>query len=621
MAEVASAYVSLLPSAKGFGRQLDAQVGPQLDTAGRSGGKRFGGVFGSAFRGALAGIGIATAVRGAVGLLSSSLDEAREAQKVGAQTAQVIKTTGGAANITAKQVGNLATAISLKTGKDDEAIQSGANLLLTFKNVRNEVGKGNQVFNRATKAAVDLSAAGFGDLSGASKQLGKALNDPVKGITALGRAGVTFTDSQKAQIKAMVANNDVLGAQKIILKEVESQVGGSAAAQATAGEKMSVAWANLKEQIGTALLPVIDKFATTMTTKVVPSLSVAIAFLQKNPGVIYGFAAAVGALAVAFVAAQIAAFAIPLAIAALVAGIVYAYTKFQTFRDIVNGTFMFLKTIVSTVLPYVVGFFKGQLDVFLGVVKVFTSLFKGDWKGVWDGIKQIVRGTLSSVKALMSGGFAALKAIVRALGGALLSLAKAAFGKLRDGAVSGVRNLVSYVKNLPGRIKGALGDLGSMLYNAGRDLIAGLINGIKSKIGDVGSAMKGIAGKVKGFLPGSPVKEGPLTSWNNGGAGKRLVDQGIIAGLDSRRGALTSAMNDLASAGALTRSVRLPGGTRLDAATFGASGSKSSGIPDMPIVDGSQVIGYLRDVATAQARIEIARDDMTGAINTRFATL
>ena len=31
--------------------------------------------------------------------------------------------------------------------------------------------------------------------------LGKALNDPVKGITALGRAGVTFTDEQKKQIK------------------------------------------------------------------------------------------------------------------------------------------------------------------------------------------------------------------------------------------------------------------------------------------------------------------------------------------------------------------------------------------------------------------------------------
>jgi hypothetical protein len=50
----------------------------------------------------------------------------------------------------AKQVGNLATAISNKVGIDDEAIQSGQNLLLTFKNIRNEAGKGNDIFNQTT---------------------------------------------------------------------------------------------------------------------------------------------------------------------------------------------------------------------------------------------------------------------------------------------------------------------------------------------------------------------------------------------------------------------------------------------------------------------------------------
>ena len=79
-------------------------------------------------------------------------------------------------------------------------------------------------------AALDLSKAGFGDMSSASKMLGKALNDPVKGMTALSRAGVTFSQAQKDQVAALVASGDVLGAQKLILAEVESQVGGAAAA-------------------------------------------------------------------------------------------------------------------------------------------------------------------------------------------------------------------------------------------------------------------------------------------------------------------------------------------------------------------------------------------------------
>src|ERR1700712_5749455 len=69
---------------------------------------------------------------------------------------------------------------------------------------------------------------------------GKALNDPLKGISALSRAGVTFTQSQQDSIKAMVGANDLLGAQKIILGEVEKQVGGTAKATATNGEKASV---------------------------------------------------------------------------------------------------------------------------------------------------------------------------------------------------------------------------------------------------------------------------------------------------------------------------------------------------------------------------------------------
>jgi hypothetical protein len=216
---------------------------------------------GGLFAGVMAGIGVKD-------FLGDALAEARESQKVGALTANVIKTTGGAAKVTADQVGQLATALSQKTGIDDEAVQTGANLLLTFKNVRNEVGQGSDIFNRATGAALDLSKAGFGSVDGAAKMLGKALNDPIKGISALGRAGVTFTEQQKEQIKQMVKSGDVLGAQKIIMAEVESQVGGAAEATATAGDKARVTFDNLKESAGTKLLPIVDSLGTKFVTLV-----------------------------------------------------------------------------------------------------------------------------------------------------------------------------------------------------------------------------------------------------------------------------------------------------------------------------------------------------------------
>lgn len=242
--------------------------------------KRTTGVLGKVGR--LAGAAIVGG--GLVSFLKSANAEAREAQKVGALTAQVIKTTGGAAKVSAEHVGALSEAISKKAGIDDEAIQSGANLLLTFKKIRNEAGEGNKVFDRATRAAVNLSAAGFGDLTATSKQLGKALNDPLKGISALGRAGVTFTEKQKEQIKTLVETGDVLKAQKIILREVESQVGGAAKAQATAADHAKVAWENLQEQIGTGLLPVVDKAANLFADEVAPAISKFVSGMQDGTG-------------------------------------------------------------------------------------------------------------------------------------------------------------------------------------------------------------------------------------------------------------------------------------------------------------------------------------------------
>ncbi|MCA1570793.1 MAG: hypothetical protein LC798_10850 [Chloroflexi bacterium] len=248
-------------------RGIDSAVGPVAARSGKKAGKSFMGGFGPAVA-----AGAAAATVGLVKGLARFVGDARESARVGKLTAQIIKSTGGAAKVTAAQVDALATSISNKTGRDDEAIQSGANLLLTFKNVRNEVGRGNDIFNQATASAVDLAAAGFGSIESASKMLGKALNDPIKGMAALGRAGVTFTAAQEKQIKALVKAGDVLGAQRLILAEVQSQVGGAAAATATAGDKMRVAFSNLGEKIGTALLPYLDRASEYMTAKLLPAI-------------------------------------------------------------------------------------------------------------------------------------------------------------------------------------------------------------------------------------------------------------------------------------------------------------------------------------------------------------
>ena len=276
------------------------KVGDAAEKAGKQ-----GQGFGSAVSGgmkvasaALIGAGIGTMFAGFV-------KDAAESARIGRLTSQVIESTGGAANVTAKQVEDLATAISNKTGVDDEAIQSGQNMLLTFTNVRNEVGKGNDIFNQATQTVTDMSTALGQDTKSSAIQLGKALNDPIKGVTALQRVGVSFTQSQREQIKTLVESGDILGAQKIILAELGKEFGGAAEAAADPISRLTTIAGNLGEEIGGKVLPVVNGFADFAAGTLIPAIGGAaeavgdaVRWFKELPGPVQAGAVALGAWAI-----------------------------------------------------------------------------------------------------------------------------------------------------------------------------------------------------------------------------------------------------------------------------------------------------------------------------------
>jgi hypothetical protein len=111
---------------------------------------------------------------------------------------------------------------------DADVIKRTQTKLATFSELTKTVNEAGGSFDRATKAALDMAAAGFGTAEGNAVQLGKALQDPIKGITALAKAGVTFNDQEKENIKTLVESGKQLQAQEIILKAIEEQVGGTA---------------------------------------------------------------------------------------------------------------------------------------------------------------------------------------------------------------------------------------------------------------------------------------------------------------------------------------------------------------------------------------------------------
>ncbi|WP_285189949.1 hypothetical protein [Rhodococcus sp. MEB041] len=260
--ELAVAYVSILPETSRLVPEFNRQVGPGIERSGREQGQRYGNAFsGSAGKliGAASGLVAGAAI---VGFVNESIKSLQRIERINTQTETVIASTGNAAKVSAGHVEDLAGELENLTATEAETIQQGANFLLTFKNIRNEVGAGNDIFDQTVGVMTDLSRATGTDMKAASLQLGKALNDPIKGISALARVGITFSADQKKQIEGFVEVNDILSAQKIVLGELESQFGGSAEAYANTTEgKIELA----KHALGT--------FGEAVTAQVLPPLA------------------------------------------------------------------------------------------------------------------------------------------------------------------------------------------------------------------------------------------------------------------------------------------------------------------------------------------------------------
>lgn len=599
MAEVGSAYVSLMPSAKGFGSAMQSEIGPQVDGVGKSVGSKFGTLFKV---GALAAVGGAFVVGK---FLKGAVDEAREAQIVTARTENVIKRMGGAANVSAKQVADLAGSISKKTGIDDEAIQSGQNLLLTFGNIRNEAGKGNDIFNRTSQLMVDMSAAMGTDAKGSAIQLGKALNDPVKGVTALTRSGVSFTEQQKEQIKSLVESGKTLEAQKLILGEVEKQFGGAAAAMATPADKVAVAWGNVKEQIGTALLPVIDNvlnkvlqwmpeitagidtaigavrgwvtdaralfsggglgggassFATILTGTVLPAIQSAGSYLRDQllpavMGVVNAFKyqfqqiAPIVVAAVAGLIERIAPYwpqilgALKQVVSTFKSSLELIAVVVRTGTDILTKLWekfgaRFLDYLAST-LQNVVQVVRGALNIVQGVIRLVTSLIKGDWSAAWDAVKQILKGAWQIIEGIVKQGLSTLKFMLSNLGDVLKTLVSKAWDLAKSAFQKGIDATIALAKAWPRLVIKAMGAIGSLLYNAGKDLIRGFINGIGSMAGAVADKAKEIASGAVGAVKGALGIKSPSRVFHQIGS---WTMEGLVNGLASGEQAVVSAV-------------------------------------------------------------------------------
>jgi hypothetical protein len=337
----------------------------------------------------------------AAGALARNAEVAQQADKRLTSVAKSMGIFGEQAGVVSQRLISLADAQELELGVTAETIKETQAKLLTFKNLATTADEVGGAFDRATMAALDLAATGFGSAQSNATQLGKALQDPIKGITALAKAGVTFTDSEKAKIKALVQSGNLLQAQDTLLTAIESQVKGTALATASGFDRIRMVIGFVGDEIGNVLLPAFSRLADFMVANLVPyvknlsgimgaeglggvikKLSGDFLKATGNMGafgnIILTVTAAMVALRLIMLAATVAQVAfnvalfsnpIGIAVAAVIAfgvAMVALAVKFKVVRDAFKEVFNFI-----------VSYMQIQINIALGIAEFFINRFIG----------------------------------------------------------------------------------------------------------------------------------------------------------------------------------------------------------------------------------------------------
>jgi phage-related protein len=376
----------------------------------------------------------ATAALGAFGgFMVAAAKGAEDARIANEKLGSVLDTMGyGAAT---ERVSAYAESLEKSVAVDADVIKATQTKLATFGQLTKSVGKAGGAFDRATKAALDMAAAGFGTAEGNAVQLGKALQDPIKGLAALAKSGVTFTEQEKEKIKTLVESGKELQAQEMILKAIEGQVGGTAEASASSFDKMKFAVAGVSDTFGDMMLPVIDALA--------PKLAAFSAWAQANPGLMKILVGTFVALTAAVVALNIAMSLNPISlivigIGLLIAGLAAAYIRFEGFRKLVDVIFDGIKLGFGLVVTY---------------LKTVAGIYKGIFNGIatgWNNTIGKLSFSIPDIKGLPGRGtkFEAPKIPLLADGGLIMNGAQLAIvGEAGPEAVIPLDRLNDFTSN------------------------------------------------------------------------------------------------------------------------------------------------------------------------------
>jgi hypothetical protein len=453
---------------------------------------------------------------------AKTVADARESEIAQKKLIQGFKTMGVEASMAQKAI-DFAGAQQFVIGIDDEKIIDVQGKLGTFARTMSDLAIKNDIFNRATTATFDMQAKGFGDALSNANQLGKALQNPMLGASALAKSG-TINKEDLPGIKLIQQTKGIAAAQVFLMNAVEKQVKGTAIAAADPLKVLQLELSETSEGIGRSLLPEVNKLARGVAGYI-PKI---ISFVEKNKSLIVtvakasaflllfsggmkvlgfmisgvGTAFRIGGLLIKgfntalIVGRNVALFAVKGYEALKFAMFAMQYTmKFSVLPALRMAGIAFMKfgaALLANPITWYIAAAVALAAVVWLVIKNWSKI-TAFFSKLWTGIKQ----TISTFWNWAKGIFLNFTP-----GGLIIkhwSKLSGMFTKIWDSVKKVFTDAWDWVMGL-----------GARFYNAGKNIIKSIWQGMKDLAMKPVQVIANITSKIRKFLPFSPAKEGAL---------------------------------------------------------------------------------------------------------------